>query len=114
MKHREEISTSVDMPPMPAKRIDAAAKAEQLLGGGPAMPAATATQPKPGKDPETLPKITGRVFPEQMRWVKEELRGYRARHPRRPKLTMDLVIRVALDHLKDADNFDAVVHKHLS
>ena len=114
MKPKESISTSVDMPPMPARRIDAAAKAEQLLGSGPTSPAAPSAPARPAKEPETLPKITGRVFPEQLRWVKEEIRGYRARHPRRPKLTMDLVMRVALDHLRDADNFDAVVHKHLS
>jgi hypothetical protein len=97
---------------MPAKRLDAASKAEQLLNASqlpaPVSPARSA------KAEGTLPKITGRVFPEQLRWVKEEIRSYRARHPRRPKLTIDLVMRVALDHLKDADNFDAVVHKHLS
>jgi hypothetical protein len=112
MKPREEITTSVNMPPVPAKRLDAASKAEQLLSVSQhPLPAST---PRSGKTEEALPKITGRVFPEQLRWVKDEIRSYRARHPRRPKLTIDLVMRVALDHLKNADSFDSVVHKHLN
>jgi hypothetical protein len=54
------------------------------------------------------------VFPEQYRWVKEEIKGYSARNPKRPRLTVDLLMRVAIDHLKETGNFDAIVAKHLS
>lgn len=112
MSRKEEIATSVELPSMPARRLDAAAKAEQLLSPSPPVGPAAAKAPK-GKG-TALPKITGRVFPEQLRWVKEEIKSYGARNPKRPKLTIDLVMRVALDYLKDAENFDAVVTKYLS
>jgi hypothetical protein len=97
---------------MPVRRLDAARKAEQILGPPPSTNAAVA-KPAEGRG-GPLPKVTARVFPEQLEWVKREIEAYRARNPRRPKLTIDLLMRVAIDHLKDADDFDAVVMKHLS
>jgi hypothetical protein len=108
MKRKEEIVTSIALPLTPTKRVDAAAKAEQLLTAG--MPG------QGGRDAEKagLPKITGRVFPEHIAWVKDAVRGYSRRHPRRPKLTVDLLVRLALDHLKDAKDFDAVITRYLN
>jgi hypothetical protein len=40
--------------------------------------------------------------------------GYSHRHPRRPKLTVDLLVRVAIDHLKNAKDFDAVIARYLN
>ncbi len=116
---REEISTDVEMPSMQGRRLDAGEKAEQLIRQGQSQPALLAAPPgapaKAGKSkPPAQPKITARVFPEQYRWVKEEIKGYSARNPKRPRLTVDLLMRVAIDHLKETGNFDAIVAKHLS
>ncbi len=107
MKRREEITTNIALPSLPAKRVDAAAKAEQLLSAG------TTTQGRGEAEKAILPKLTGRVFPEHIAWVKQAIRGYTHRHPRRPKLTVDLLVRVAIDHLKDAKDFDAVIARYL-
>jgi hypothetical protein len=112
---REEIITDVEMPSMQGRRLDAGEKAEQLIREGQAQVAQTAAPAKSGRSkPPAQPKITARVFPEQYRWVKEEIKGYSARNPKRPRLTVDLLMRVAIDHLKEANNFDAIVAKHLS
>lgn len=112
---REEISTDVEMPSMQGRRLDAGGKAEQLIKQGQAQAAPPGAPAKAGKSkPPAQPKITARVFPEQYRWVKEEIKGYSARNPKRPRLTVDLLMRVAIDHLKDAENFDAVVTKYLN
>lgn len=112
---RGEISTDVEMPSMQGRRLDAGEKAEQLIKQGQTQAAPPGAPSKPGKaKPPAQPKITARVFPEQYRWVKEEIKGYSARNPKRPRLTVDLLMRVAIDHLKEANNFDAIVAKHLS
>src|SRR6516162_3285164 len=98
---------------MPVRRLDAAGKVEQILGPVRSTTAAVAKPATEGRG-GALPKVTARVFPEQAEWLKREIDAYRARNPRRPKLTVDLLMRVAIDHLKDADDFDAVVMKHLS
>lgn len=112
---REEISTDVEMPSMQGRRLDAGEKAEQLIRQGQAQATPLGGPAKAGKSkPPAQPKITARVFPEQYRWVKEEIKRYSARNPKRPRLTVDLLMRVAIDHLKDENNFDAIVAKHLS
>jgi hypothetical protein len=45
-------------------------------------------------------------------WLKAEVKRYRAEHPRVPKLTIEELMRVALEHLKEAKNLDSLITKH--
>ncbi len=114
MSRTEEIQTSVRMPPAPARRTDAAGKAEELLGQGRQADGQDAPRKTARSRHGSQAKITARVFPEQVQWVKDEIKRYGARNPRRPRLTIDLLMRVAIDHLRAAEDFDAVVTRHLS
>jgi hypothetical protein len=67
-------------------------------------PAATGTS--------TFTKLTTRIPPDQLEWLKGEVKRYRAEHPRAPKITIEELIRVAIDNLKDAKNLDALIAKH--
>jgi hypothetical protein len=60
----------------------------------------------------TFAKLTTRVPPDQLEWLKGEAKRYRAEHPRAPKVTIEELIRVAIDHLKEAKNLDALIAKH--
>jgi hypothetical protein len=123
MSRKEEIQTSVGIPSMPARRTDAAGKAEELLGQGRKADGQDESIGKKARTGKTtgrktgtadIDKITARVLPEQGQWVRDEVKRYAARHPRRPRLTIDLLMRVAIDHLREAEDFDAVVTRHLS
>jgi hypothetical protein len=114
MSQREEIPASVDLPPTPARRMGAAEKARALISPVPdpapagRTPAAVETAPAPS----TFAKLTTRVPPDQLDWLKGEAKRYRAEHPRAPKVTIEELIRVAIDHLKEAKNLDALIAKH--
>ncbi len=114
MSRKEEIQTSILMPPTPARRTDAAGKVEELLGQGRKADSQDTPRKTTRSRQGSQVKITARVFPEQVQWVKDEIKRYGARNPRRPRLTIDLFMRVAIDHLRDAEDLDAVVTRHLS
>ncbi|HMB02720.1 MAG TPA: hypothetical protein VKP69_03150 [Isosphaeraceae bacterium] len=61
-----------------------------------------------------MTKLTTRLATEQVEWLKGEAKGYRERHPRRPRVTLEELIAIAIDHLREAKNFDAVIGKHRS
>lgn len=60
----------------------------------------------------TFTKLTTRIPPDQLDWLKGEVKRYRAEHPRAPKITIEELIRVAIDSLKEAKNLDALIAKH--
>jgi hypothetical protein len=102
MSQREEIPAEVDLPQTPARRMGAAEKARQLL-----TPVEPAQPPASG-----FTKLTTRIPPDQLEWLKAEVKRYRAEHPRAPKITIEELIRVAIDSLKEAKNLDALIAKH--
>ena len=115
MSQREEIPASVDLPGAPARRMGAAEKARALITPVPDSapagrgPAAVVAAPAPAG---TFAKLTTRVPPDQLEWLKGEAKRYRAEHPRAPKLTIEELIRVAIDHLKEAKNLDGLIVKY--
>jgi hypothetical protein len=102
MSAREEIPASVELPSTPARRMGAADKARQMMTPAAEAPAAQST----------FTKLTTRIPPDQLEWLKGEVKRYRAEHPRAPKITIEELIRVAIDNLKDAKNLDALIAKH--
>ena len=102
MKPKEEIAATIPLPASPVRRIDATEKARQLL----------TVQPAPLPAGPVLVKLTTRIFPEQMAWMKEEIVRARLRNPRAPKLTMEEITRVALDHLCDSGELPALLAKY--
>ncbi len=102
MSAREEIPASVELPSTPARRIGAVEKARAMMTPAAEAPAA----------PSTFTKLTTRIPPDQLEWLKDEVKRYRAEHPRAPKITIEELIRVAIDSLKDAKNLDALIAKH--
>lgn len=101
MRQREEIP-AIDMP-QPVRRIEAADKARQM------MRVATEEPMRP-----TFRKLTTRVPFEQIEWLNQQPRAYRERNPTRPRVTIEELITIALDHLRDAKDLDAVIAKHRS
>ncbi len=110
MSQREEIPASVDLPPTPARRMGAAEKARALITtvAEPDRP----QEPAPASSASTFAKLTTRIPPDQIEWLKEEAKRYRTEHPRAPKVTIEELIRVAIDHLKEAKNLDTLIAKH--
>ena len=93
--------------PPRAKRVDHLEKAQRLTEqargkGGEAPPAPPVT------------KLTTRLPTEQVEWLKGEAKGYRERHPRWPRVTLEELIAIAIDHLREAKHLDAVIGKHRS
>ena len=111
MTRRDEIPATGDMPQPPVKRIDAAEKARQMMKPVEAPPPAGQ-----GTSPEDtgFKKVTTRIPLEQLQWLKEEVKRYRQRNPKAPRVTIEGLMMVALDHLKDAKNLDAVIAKYRS
>jgi hypothetical protein len=91
------------MPPTPVRRIDAAEKARRLLSAPPA-----------GCEGDRLAKLTTRVRAEQLSWLREEAARFRVRNPRAPRLTVEELTRVALEHLREAQDLDALVARYRS
>jgi hypothetical protein len=111
MTRREEIPATGDMPqPPPARRIDAAEKARQMMKPAPEPPAGQGTPPEEA----AFKKVTTRIPLEQFQWLKEEVKRYRQRNPKAPRVTIEGLMMVALDHLKDAKNLDGVIAKYRS
>lgn len=110
MTRREEIPATGDMPQPPARRIDAAEKARQMM-----KPVA---EPRAGQgtpsEEAAFKKVTTRIPLEQFQWLKEEVKRYRQRNPKAPRVTIEGLMMVALDHLKDAKNLDGVITKYRS
>ncbi|MBX3412569.1 MAG: hypothetical protein KF708_07770 [Pirellulales bacterium] len=132
MNTREAIGASVSLSPIPARRIDAAEKARQLVTERPAVTPPPATTPKLAAAPmntsaksgegnrtkkQTKPlarlsKLTTRVYPEQLEWLKLEVSRYREQNPRAPRITVEELTRVALEHLRETGNLETLIAKY--
>lgn len=132
MSTREAIGASVSLAPIPARRIDAAEKARQLVTPRhdvtptpPAIvptpivaapmtrPSSEGTKPKtPAKPTARFAKLTTRVFPEQLEWLKLEATRYREQNPRAPRVTVEELTRVAIDHLREVGNLEMLIAKY--
>ena len=97
MNGREQIRSSV--PLSAPRRADPADRANSLLAG--------ADQAAAG--PETC-KLTTRVRADQLAWLQEQARTYHRRHPRAPKLTIEELVRLALDQLRESPHLDGLVN----
>ena len=67
-----------------------------------------------GGEAPSVTKLTTRLPTEQVEWLKGEAKGYRERHPRWPRVTLEELIAIAIDHLREAKNLDSVIGKHRS
>src|SRR5687768_3973202 len=102
MRTKEQIQTTVELPTTPFRRMSAADKARQLLRHE--EPVHTAR----------YAKLTTRVFPEQLEWLKAEVARFRRDHPRTPKLTVEELTRLALDYLREAQDLDGLIARYRS
>lgn len=131
MSTREAIGASVALAPIPARRIDAAEKARQLVAArhDVAPPPAIAPTPintaamtrpsgegtktkKQAKPAARFTKLTTRVFPEQLEWLKLEANRYREQNPRAPRVTVEELTRVALEHLREVGNLEMLIARY--
>lgn len=89
----------------PARRVDHLEKAQRLQDR--ARGRGTDAEPP-------VTKLTTRLPSEQVAWLKSEAKGYRERNPRRPRATIEELIAVAVDHLRETKNLDSVIAKYRS
>ena len=61
-----------------------------------------------------MTKLTTRLPREQVAWLKSEAKGYRERNPRRPRVTIEELIAVAVDHPRETKDLDSVIAKYRS
>lgn len=119
---REELSTDIPLPTPRPKRQSAPEKARALLresqeseareaGQG----AKRASQQATAQPEATYKVLSGRVFLDQHDWFCEAPKAWRARHPRKPKLTRDELMRIAIEHLREQeDELDALIERYRS
>ena len=95
----DKLPSSVDKPITPPKRpavhLD---RARALVGQG-------------GGEPK---KATIRFQPDHLEWLRTEAKGFKVRNPKKPRLTIEELLAVAIDHLREAKSLDAIVAKHRS
>jgi hypothetical protein len=111
MPRKDEIPATGEMPQPPARRIDATEKARQMMQPVAVPPPPTAGQGGEAEAP-AFKKVTTRIPLEQFEWLKEEVKQHRKRNPKAPRVTIEGLMMVALDHLKDAKNLDSVIAKY--
>lgn len=100
MNGREQIRSSVPLTSM--RRVDPADRAAALMGAGESGSAGPA---------ETC-KLTTRVRAEQFAWLQEQARTYHRRHPRAPKLTIEELVRLAIDQLRESPHPDGLIARY--
>jgi hypothetical protein len=100
MNGREQIRSSV--PLSTPRRADPADRAAALMG---------AVEPGP-TGPDGTCKLTTRVRSDQLTWLQEQARTYHRRHPRAPRLTIEELIRLAVDQLQEAPHLDGLVGRY--
>lgn len=119
---REELSTNIPLPTPHPKRQTAPEKARALLNESKASEALEAgqgakrTTKQTAAQPEgTYKVLSGRVFLDQHDWFCQAPKAWRTRHPRKPKLTRDELMRIAIEHLRDnEDELDALIERYRS
>src|SRR5512135_1453137 len=93
--------------PPRGQRVDHVEKAQRLREQARGRAGEAASAP-------LVTKLTTRLPTEQVEWLKSEAQGYRERHPRWPRVTLEELIAIAIDYLREAKNLDAVIGKHRS
>ena len=101
MRQREELP-AIDMP-QPARRMEAVEKARQMM------------QVVPGETAKPVyKKLTTRVPTEQFEWLSQQAKAYRERNPGRPRVTIEELLTIAINHLRGSKDLDSVIAKHRS
>jgi hypothetical protein len=98
---KEQITTEVSVPPVPPRRAGVVEKAAAML-----QPQTPSFAPPPSQAPSQLPvevKVTFRLLPDQVAWLKAQIRSHRIAHPRAARLTAQEIIRMLVDHAKALD-----------
>lgn len=112
MSMPQQMPKTIDFP-QPAKRETPEEKArrlrEQGRGDGPKP-----ERPLEDSPPTTFKKVTTRVQSELYLWVSEQAKNYRERHPRRPRVTNEELMNIALDHLRKAQDLDGIIDEYRS
>ena len=119
---REELSADIPLPTPRPKRQSASEKARALLEASQASEAMERGQGDKRKameahtPPEATYKVlSGRVFLDQHDWFCQTPKAWRARHPRKPKLTRDELMRIAIEHLRDHEaELDMLIDRYRS
>ena len=100
MNGREQIGSSVSL--SAPRRADPAERAAALM---------KATTPAP-VEPDGTCKLTTRVRADQLAWLQEQARTYHRRHPRAPRLTIEELVRLALDQLRESPHLDGHINRY--
>jgi hypothetical protein len=104
------------------KRQSASEKARALLDESHASEALEAEQERAGdiiqaeaEPAVTYKALTGRVFADQHTWFCQVPKAWRTRHPRKPKLTRDELMRIAIEYLRESeDELDSLIERYRS
>jgi hypothetical protein len=99
MNAREQIRSSV--PLSATRRSDTAERAAAMIAGAEHAP------PGPGTC-----KLTTRVRADQLEWLQEQARTYHRRNPRAPRLTIEELVRLAIDQLRESPHLDGLVNRY--
>ena len=112
---KEELSTDVALPAPRRKRQTASEKARALLNES-HEPASLGSDPMPAEEVALTKKVlSARVFPEHYEWFQQVPKDWRARHPRKPKLTRDELMCIAITHLRNSEeDLDALIERYRS
>jgi hypothetical protein len=100
MPPREQLQTNVGLRDVGRKDSTVAQKALKLV------------QPQKTNVTERYERLTARVLPEQIRWVREQAYTYTTSHPYRPRLTQDELVRIAIEHLRKTKDLDQLVNHY--
>lgn len=116
---REELSTDISLPAPRPRRQTASEKARALLNESHESEILEVGQGEvvPANDEAavTYKALTGRVFDDQHAWFCQTPKTWRARHPRKPKLTRDELMRIAIEHLRASeDDLDNLIEQYRS
>src|SRR4051794_34044009 len=121
MPEREKIPASVEGPITPPRRVDHLEKARRVQEQAQAVvesppKAVTEESPAPPRaehgDGPAFKKLTTRIPAEQVVWLTEQTKEYRKRNPRAARLTIEGLVMVAIDNLRETKNLDAVIAKY--
>ena len=100
--------------PQPSRRASPQEKARLLIEQSRAEPSGPSASPEESRPSAPFQKVTTRLDSSLYHWVGEQARSYRERYPRRPRVTVEEAMNVALDYLKRTGDFDALVEEYRS
>lgn len=118
---KEQLQAEVAIPQLPQRRIGVVEKAASLLNPTgetqsanviPSSVQSVAVQETAEVGLIDI-KVTFRLLPDQVEWLKQKVKEHHRKYPRAPRLTTQEVIRLLVDHGKTLD-FDKIVARHRS